>query len=515
MKKVVLFTKQMLVIASFMLLFSCMNGHNDKDLLPVPEVKMGMAKLSGSVVNLKLKEGEKSVVLTVFVYNPITGSGDVSRIMATLNKDNEFSLNVPLECSAEVCAFNVGNESTNYGWGYIGLEQGNDVNLNLVFDEKGDMKIDTKGGLSFTADDVINITDAYGRFEDHHTWGAFETMNPKQFAEHELNISLKERLPAALDSLVFSDKIKNYLIDDLNLRFIKGRLFYYKVTVENAMQSLKISRTDTVIEPDKSYYTFLKDLKLNNPRYLYCEDYSEFLIRFLRISAFGIPPIKDMPIEQWLGIVKASVKDVVGFDSGLFYDMLVAKAYVMQMNIGQTPLTKQQISQIQDYFKNKKEDFSKLLLNSNKELVKNLEKNTDLKINATPAVAKEKLLDALIAKYKGSVVLVDFWATWCGPCMNAHQEMRPLKDVLRGKGVVFVYISNRSSPKTLWEAKIKLIGGEQYYLEGGEWEFIMESVGFEYIPSYLIYDKNGILKQKISSFPGVGKMSDYILPLLR
>ena len=149
-----------------------------------------------------------------------------------------------------------------------------------------------------------------------------------------------------------------------------------------------------------------------------------------------------------------------------------------------------------------------MLFRKNEELVLSIEKSNDLKVNKTPDVTKEKLMDAIIDEYKGSVVVVDFWATWCAPCMDAHKEMKPLKDELKDKGVVFVYLTNGSSPKPLWEGKIKSIGGEQYYLTGSEWDYILESFGFEGIPSYLIYDTKGQLIHKFTGFPGIDKMRE-------
>jgi hypothetical protein len=84
------------------------------------------------------------------------------------------------------------------------------------------------------------------------------------------------------------------------------------------------------------------------------------------------------------------------------------------------------------------------------------------------------------------------------------------------KDVVFVYLTNKSSPKALWEKKIPGIGGEHYYLNGEEWESISYSdkYGFEGIPTYLIFDKKGELKMKTTAYPGNDAMRKMIEGLL-
>jgi len=516
MNNVIYFTKQTLLIAFFAMFFSCTNRENNNNQLPDPKIKAGIVRISGSVSNLKLPEGDKKVMISI--WNRSLFTGEELKYAINLNKGNRFSIDIPLECSKAICGFHVESETKDYGYCNIGLEQGKGLEMNIVFDDKGGMKVDTKNCLDLTFDDMMNILKAMGRFEDCHTWGEFYKMSPKEFSDHELTISLKKRLNFAIDSLGFSEKIKKHLINDLSLNFLKGRLFWYKKDAEKSFKMSKQKDTPntvyTAVEPDKSYYSFLKQYNLNNPQYLYCYYYSDFLKYFSAIEAFKIPEIKDTPIESWLVGVKASVKDAVGFDNGLFYDILAANVFGQQLFDRQEPFTSKQILNINNYYKTRNAEIAKILLNRNEELIRSLEKNKNLKVNVTPAVTKEKLMNTLIAKYKGKVVLVDFWATWCSPCMNAMNDMKPIKTELKDKGVVFVYLTDISSPKPLWQGKIKSIGGEQYYFTAKEWEYVTDNFGFKGIPSYLIYDKNGVLKHKFTAYPGTDTMRKMIKELL-
>ncbi len=107
--------------------------------------------------------------------------------------------------------------------------------------------------------------------------------------------------------------------------------------------------------------------------------------------------------------------------------------------------------------------------------------------------ANENLLDAIKKPYKGKVIVIDFWATWCGPCMAAMKQIDPIKEqyLKEKKNVVFVYVTGETSPLANFNAAIPKIKGYHYRLTNAQYSALLKSLGIKGIPTYLIVGKDG------------------------
>jgi thiol-disulfide isomerase/thioredoxin len=115
-------------------------------------------------------------------------------------------------------------------------------------------------------------------------------------------------------------------------------------------------------------------------------------------------------------------------------------------------------------------------------------------INSLPTVIdKNDVMSSIKSQLKGKVAVLDFWATWCGPCMMAMKKIDPIKEqyLKDKKNVVFVYITGETSPKATWDNAIKNIKGIHYRLTDDQFDTLLKGLGIIGIPTYMILNTDG------------------------
>lgn len=100
---------------------------------------------------------------------------------------------------------------------------------------------------------------------------------------------------------------------------------------------------------------------------------------------------------------------------------------------------------------------------------------------------------------KGKVVVIDFWATWCGPCVGEMPHMKELYAKFKDKGVEFVGVSLDAPEAEGGLTKLKEfvakndITWPQYYQGNGWNSDFSRSWGILSIPRVFILDAEGTL----------------------
>lgn len=154
----------------------------------------------------------------------------------------------------------------------------------------------------------------------------------------------------------------------------------------------------------------------------------------------------------------------------------------------------------------------------NDRLKKRLEENkqkTGYRLNEVPAVENEKLFEAILAPYQGKAVFVDFWATWCAPCRDGIRRMKSVKEDLKDKDIVFVYLTGPSSPVKTYENMIPDIPGEHYRLSGEQWKYVGNQFQITGIPRYVLVDRTGkIIDRQYNGWQEAKAIKDDLLKLI-
>jgi peroxiredoxin len=102
-----------------------------------------------------------------------------------------------------------------------------------------------------------------------------------------------------------------------------------------------------------------------------------------------------------------------------------------------------------------------------------------------------------VASYKGKVVLVDFWATWCGPCVRELPNVLHTYEKYHGKGFEIIGVSlDRDEAKLTAFTKDKNMPWQQFF-DGGYWtNKLAVKYGVNSIPATYLLDGEGKIIDK-------------------
>jgi len=123
-----------------------------------------------------------------------------------------------------------------------------------------------------------------------------------------------------------------------------------------------------------------------------------------------------------------------------------------------------------------------------------------------------------LARYKGEVVVLNVWGSWCAPCRAEADGLEAVAKQYQGKGVQFVGINTRdtSTANALAFVRTHKITYPSFYDPSGDLvgEFPAGSLNPQAIPSTLILDRQGRIAVRALTGLTQSQLQSIIAPVL-
>ncbi len=182
-------------------------------------------------------------------------------------------------------------------------------------------------------------------------------------------------------------------------------------------------------------------------------------------------------------------------------DIYKAKRLYEYMDNRRKPLTTAAVEWMEENVKMHAAKAFVLELHEKYLAIMNREMSSDANLMSSKDVADmsdgEKILRKLVEPYKGKIILIDVWGTWCSPCRQALSHSKELYNRMAQYDIVFLYLANRSDDES-WKNVIKEynVTGENvvhYNLPDEQQSAVESFLKVNQYPTYRLIDRNGNL----------------------
>jgi thiol-disulfide isomerase/thioredoxin len=392
----------------------------------------------------------------------------------TLDRKNKFVFSIPSSKAIQI-DFTHGKVSTSewwesakfYGWVF---EPGDSINI--AFDTKNFWKTIKVSGNNLAKFNYY-ISD-FIMSDINYQWRDSIEINHKMSLEKQFNY-LDKVLKIKKETLIkykgklspfftlFQECEINAMVEASKGTIIQSLQHDSLFRFENLSQSLKSFILKQVIQNRTSYYS---DEYLN-----YCEN--------IATLKFGVAIEKKSTIAN-INDFHSFRADILGKDID---ELLLAKEVLKLV----------EIKEIQPFMKLKYEVFKNKYPRSVyiKLIDKKCSEQTTMVNNYAPFFMLKDDNGQLTSSqsFRGKLIFIDFWASWCKPCIEEMKFTRSVKDSLNNRtDIVFLYISaDKNIDK--WLNAIKLYNIEGIHLIAND--SVLKSYHIDSFPSYIMVGKDG------------------------
>ena len=136
-----------------------------------------------------------------------------------------------------------------------------------------------------------------------------------------------------------------------------------------------------------------------------------------------------------------------------------------------------------------RQDFKKMVLNAYQKV------NKTAKGMPSPGFTFKDRNDKKVSldDFRGKIVYIDIWATWCGPCISEIPKLKEVTNHFKGKDVVFISIcQDDTHERWIKMLEDKELKGLQLYTDNKEDSFFTD-YSLNGIPRFILLDRAGVI----------------------
>ncbi len=442
------------------------------------------------------------------IENPVTKSFEISYLKDYISNEHEIyevildennSFHVELDIERPVSVYmSVEDEDP-----VIFYLEPNDE-LHLTADGE-----DIKNTLKFSGNNADNnsfITEYWKKLEDKYTQQqVIERMRELKPAEFMV---FADKMLEAKQQL-FNDFSKDKNLSDGFKHFFKtGMHFdYYDNLINYPVYHKMLNELDEKPELPENYYAFLKEaLQMLSDENLVSINYCRFLGSYIQHYKRENP--EDFPGDKSPTEINLYYAEKLYDGKSLDY---IKAAYIYQeFNFGKFEDAK---ALYEDFMEEEPDKEYIDILSSIYETIKSL-----LPGNPAPGFELTDINGSKVSlgDFRGKVVYLDFWASWCPPCMREVPYAKKLKERFKDEeDLVFLYISV-DEDKEAWRNTVeeKEIEGVHLNAEGRD-NNVVKSYNVSGIPAYFIIDRNGLIFDNNAKRPSYDSIDDDLASALQ
>jgi len=121
-----------------------------------------------------------------------------------------------------------------------------------------------------------------------------------------------------------------------------------------------------------------------------------------------------------------------------------------------------------------------------------------------------------LSDFRGKVVMLDFWGTWCPPCMDLVPHERELVANHRNEPFVLLGVSVDHSISDIEKVEGNgKVTWRNWWFEGRDREEVLKAWQVGAFPTIILIDHNGVIRQRWRGSPGASKIDKEVNKLIQ